>query len=167
MSQYKHPTDVIVNELREMRDRIATAARGEDDRVSYRAYLLQARSIKAIEEQVAGQNAAASARAIREGITDDAEIEGYWLTMLAEWLVYHEKLTRESLEGGETDRLPFAVGGEEAKAISRLHAKRHHEMISGFCERHVAVLRERADVLERDKLKFHELQPTLDRTPCM
>lgn len=167
MTEFKHPTDMIVEELRTMRDDIAMAARCEKDPVSYRAYLLQARSIKAIEEQVATQNAAASARAMREDTTDEAEIEGHWLTMLADWLAGHEKLTRDSLEGGETDRLPFAVSGDEARAITRLHAKRHHEMISGFCERHIAVLRERADELERDMVKFHELQPTFDTSPRM
>lgn len=165
MTEFKHPTDMIVEELRTMRDDIAMAARCEKDPVSYRAYLLQVRSIKAIEEQVATQNAAASARAMREGTTDEAEIEGYWLTMLADWLSAHEKLTRNSLDGGEADRLPFAVSGEESKAISRLRAKRHHEMISGFCERHIAVLRERVDELERDMVKFTEPQLTFDTSP--
>lgn len=165
MTDFKHPTDVIVEELGQMRDRIATAARNEKDPISYRAYLLQARSVRSIVGQVAAQNAAASVRAMREGITDEAEIERYWLTMLADWLAVHEKLTRDSLEGGETDRLPFAVSGEEERAISRLHATRHLEMISGFCERHIALLGERVDELERDMVKSTELQPTFDTSP--
>lgn len=87
MAGYQHPTDLIVSELREMRDRVATAARAETDGVSYRAYLLQARSLRSIEEQVAIQNAAAMTRAIREDVlTDESQVESYWLSMLADWL---------------------------------------------------------------------------------
>ncbi|MDW9478966.1 hypothetical protein GOB57_09760 [Sinorhizobium meliloti] len=165
MSGYTHPADVIVYEIHEMRDRIATAARNEADPVSYRAYLLQARSLRSIEEQVASSNAAAKCRAAREDTADEAQVESYWVSMLADWLRDHEKLTRDSLEGGDTDRLPFAVTGEEARAICRLHAQRHHEMIADFARRHIATLRARADELERGIVASSELRPSYKPSP--
>jgi hypothetical protein len=160
-----HPMDMIVGELRGMRDRIATAARNEGDSISYRAFLLQARSVKAIEEQVAAQSAAASARATREDLNDEAVVEGYWLSLFSDWLEAHERTARESLDGGEVVRLPFAVSADEARTISLLHAKRHHEMISDFCHRHVAVLRNRVGELESDATRFSELTSQISRSP--
>ncbi|MCV9963538.1 hypothetical protein OIU34_16670 [Pararhizobium sp. BT-229] len=166
MTGYRHPTDVIVSELREMRELVAAAARAEADSVSYRAYLLQARSLRSIEEQVAAQNAAAMTRAIREDVlTDESQVERYWFSMLADWLEHHAQLTLDSLEGGNTDRLPFAVDSEDERKIARLHAKRHHEMIADFCERHTAVLRSRTEELERDIMAFGEVKASSRPSP--
>jgi hypothetical protein len=136
---YLHPTDLLVSELNEMRDEVAALAREEKDSISYRAYLLQARRLRGILCQVGSIRSDADVRAGREGCGDDAMVEHYYLDMLADWLLYHERLTRDLVDDGTLE-------------VDRLCARRHHLMIAEFCHRHAEALKQRSEELDPDAL---------------
>lgn len=146
----QHPTDVMLAELNAMRDEVASLARAEPDKTSYRAYLLQARNLRLILSQSAGIRADADARAVRACVTDDAAIEQDYLDMLSKWLVEHEASVSETREGGAVDKANVTSMSTAELTATRLYAERYHAMIAGFCQRHAAALRERAEELEAE-----------------
>ncbi|MCS4089530.1 hypothetical protein [Rhizobium sp. BK176] len=158
MANPNHPIDAMVGEIRRMRDKVAALARNETDGLSYRAYLLQARSLLSIEEAAASLHADASVKAMREDENDDAYIERQWLGMVADWLAEHEKAFRAGLEGGSTEKLSFLLSSADKESVRKIHASRHHAMIEAFCQTHVAVLRERCEELDADMIAFRNLQ---------
>jgi hypothetical protein len=130
-----HPTDLLVSELNEMRDEVAAFAHVEKDSISYKAYLLQARRLRGILGQVAAIRSDADVRARREGYSDEAIVKHYYLDMLADWLLDHERLSRDLVDGGVSE-------------VDRLSASRHHRMIDDFCHRHAEVLKRRSEELD-------------------
>jgi hypothetical protein len=150
MANSNHPIHAMIREIHAMRDNVATLARNEKDGLSHRAYLLQARSLLSIEEAAGSLHADASVRAMREDTTDEAHVERYWIEMVADWLVEHEKDFRENVDGGSTEKLSFLLSAADKETVRGMHAARHHAMIETFCKNHEAVLRQRCDDLDME-----------------
>jgi gluconate kinase len=163
MSNHDHPVDAMIRQLRALRDNVAALARNEKDGLSYRAYLLQARSLLSIEEAAGSLHADASIKAMREDMTDEAHVERYWLEMVADWLTEHEKACRDSLEGGSTEKLSFLLSAADKGTVRGIHAQRHHAMIENFCKSHAATLRERCDELDAGVMSLQRM-PGPNRT---
>ncbi|MBY3151226.1 hypothetical protein HFO56_02350 [Rhizobium laguerreae] len=157
MANPNHPIEAMTREIHAMRENVAALARSEKDGLSYRAYLLQARSLLAIEEAVGRLSSDASIKAMREDMVDDAHIERYWLGMVADWLVEHERAFRDNLEGS-SEKLAFLLSSADKETVQRLHVNRHHAMIETFCKNHAAVLRERCDELDGQIVAFQNMQ---------
>lgn len=165
MANPNHPIDAMIWEIRSMRDKVAMLAKNEKDGLSYRAYLLQARSLLSIEEAVGRLSSDASIRAMREDMADEANIERYWLEMVADWLVEHEKEFRASLEGGSTEKLSFLLSSADKETVRGLHASRHHAMIETFCKNHEAVLRQRCDDIDAQTTSLSGSGPSRTASP--
>ncbi|MBY3433416.1 hypothetical protein HFN89_04580 [Rhizobium laguerreae] len=163
MANPNHPIEAMTREIHAMRENVAALARNEKDGLSYRAYLLQARSLMAIEEAVGRLSSDASIKAMREDTVDDAHVERYRLGMVADWLVEHEQTLRS--EGGSSEKLSFLLSPADKETVTCIHAKRHHAMIETFCKNHAAVLRERCDELDRDMVAFLNMQSQKPASP--
>jgi hypothetical protein len=160
MTDHNHPIDAMIRDVRAMRDNVARLAREEKDGLSYRAYLLQARSLLSIEEAAGSLHADASVKAMREDVNDEAYIERQWLGMVADWLREHEKAFKASLESGSTAKLPFLLSSADKDTVRGIHAARHHAIIEAFCHKHVAILRERCEELDADMVAFLNMPRT-------
>jgi hypothetical protein len=142
----------MIPELDAMRDAVASAAHADADVHSYRAYLMQAKSLRTMYGQITSTwvNTAQELKA-EFGEVDGSVIELHYAERLGQWLRAHLKHTADGTEGGEIDRLRTNFSESEL-AIVRQSALRHHEMVAGFCEKHVAALDERAAALRSDAL---------------
>ena len=158
MTPYIHPADALANELRDMREAVATLACQDKDWTSYKAYLMQARAVRAMEEKVASLHGDTTAWAARADITDDALIEEHWLDSIADWLDDYARRSRERVEAGSAGETPFHVSKEESDAIWQTHAERHDRMIQGLCTRHARVMRQRTAELKADMDTFWSMQ---------
>lgn len=141
----------MIPELDVMRDAVAAAARDAADMPSHRAYLMQAKSLRAMYGQITSTwfNTAQEVKA-ETGETDEDTIELRYAERLGHWLRSHVRNTADMTEGGETDLASQNSMSEGELAIVRTYALRHHEMVAAFCEKHAAALDERAAALRGD-----------------
>lgn len=136
----------MIPELDAMREAVAAASHADTDLRSQQAYRMQAKNLRTMYGQIQSTwfNTAQEVEA-QTGETDEAVVELRYAERLGEWLRSHIETTTESLEGGDIDR------GRDLSPrelyIARLAARRHHEMVADYCERHVAALAERAEEL--------------------
>jgi hypothetical protein len=154
MANQNQPMDTMIREIRVMRDNVALLARNETDGLSYRAYLLQARGLRSIEEAIGSLRSDASIQAMREDVVDDTHIEQFWITKVADWLENHWKAATDGVESNFEPKLPFMLSQTNNNEVGRLYVKRHHAMIADFCESNIARLRSKADELQRDLNAF-------------
>lgn len=141
----------MIPELDGMRDAVAAAARNETDMLSHRAYLMQAKSLRAMYGQIMSTWFSA-AQEVKAEIGEDDEdiIEQRYAERLGKWLRQHVARTADMTEGGEADLMSQKTAGESELAIIRTYASRHYEMVAAFCERHAAALEDRAAALRGD-----------------
>jgi hypothetical protein len=149
MSARQTHLEKMIPELDAMRDSVAAAARDETDKLSHRAYLMQAKSLRTMYGQITSTwfNTAQEVKA-ESGEDDEDVVELRYGERLGHWLRAHVGHTADMTEGGETD-LANQRGdlSESELAIVRLYALRHHEMVAAYCEKHAAALDERLEEL--------------------
>lgn len=143
----------MIPELDGMRDAVAASARDETEMLSHSAYLMQAKSLRAMYGQITSTwfNTAQEVKA-ETGEVDEDEVELRYAVRLGDWLRAHVRHTADMTEGGETDLMNRKSLSVSELAIARTYALRHHEMVAAFCEKHAAALDERAAALRGDTL---------------
>ena len=135
----------MIPELNVMRDVVAAAAHNDADKLSYRAHLRQAKSLRTMYGQITSWFNVAQELKVSTGEINDNAVELRYAERLALWLRGHLRQTSDAIEGGETDVLHHQPNlSKEELAIMRLFALRHREMIAEYCERHSAILEARA-----------------------
>lgn len=131
---------VMVEELEALRDAVAAAARVEKENISYRAYILQAQSIRSIRSQVTSLWADALAKTPPDNRSDTELVEAKYVGMLSSWLKLHVATAEKSLVGGEFDEVSAADKGTPVLEATRLWATRHLSLVTDFVQRHAAIL---------------------------
>lgn len=155
----------MIPEIRHMRDTVASLARADTDKISYGAYLLQARSLKLMEEKVTSLRYDANARAEREHLNEPQFCEQYYLEMLSVWLRNHIDGTTARKEGGEVDLVNAKSMKPDELKIARLHASRHGDMVGEFCERYASEFSKWAGEIEADEMAFKQMHFETSNSP--
>lgn len=135
----------MIPELDAMREAVASAAHVETDRTSHLAYMMQAKSLRAVYGAITSIwfNTAQELGSV--GPQNEEAVELRYVERLSHWLRTHESQTADAMEGGTVDAANVRSGlTKDELSVIRRYAARHHDMIGEFCIRHAAALEARA-----------------------